>query len=135
MAFEGFSLKADSNITPARFIKVSDANEGATCSAGTDLPVGVAHESVEDLNGLNGLSATYHRTSTSPQAIEFYGAGRVCLIEAGAAVTSPARLMSDSSGRGVTATSTNYSAAVALEDASGAGVLIRCLVTDPVYTA
>jgi hypothetical protein len=132
MSFESYSLKAGGNITPARFIVMNDANQAVTASAGTDKCCGVAHESIEDQLGVTG-SATYHRTANSVQSIEFYGPGRVCLIEAGAAVTAPAYLKSDASGRGIAATTGTYAGAQALEDASGAGELIRVRVTDPIY--
>lgn len=66
-------------------------------------------------------------TCRQDEAMTIVNSG-ISMVEAGAAVTAGALVMSDATGRAVTATSTNSIAGTALETASGAGVIIAVLL-------
>lgn len=126
MAGVGLMLKAGGNISPCRFVKVSAANTVTQCSAGTDLPIGVSGEATYDKD------SSYHADTTS-LTVQIMEAGRTCKITAGAAFSAGALLMADASGRGITATTTNYAGALALAAASAAGELVDVVVLGPTY--
>lgn len=124
------SLKAGGNILPSRIIKLSDANTVTQGAAADGIHLfGVAHESVKDAPGLTGAS-TYHAESGDP--VQYYGAGEVCLVEAGASLTAPQLCKADANGKAIAATTGTYGVLRVLEDGAD-GVKVKCLVVDPVY--
>jgi len=122
-----FSFKAGGNILPSRIIKLSDAFEVQQAAAsGADL-LGVTSEATKDAPGLTGAS-TNHAEDGDP--VQYFGPGEVCLVEAGEALTAPALCTADSVGRAVAASTGEYAVVRVIEDASAAGELVRCLVSD-----
>ena len=126
-----FSFKAGGNILPSRIIKLSDAFTVTQADAAAeDELLGVAAESTKDAPGLTGASAN-HAESGDP--VQYYGPGEFCLVEAGAAITAPDLCKSDANGRAIAATTGTRAVVRVIEDASGAGELVRALVIDPIY--
>jgi len=125
-------LMANGTIRPSRFVQLdsSAAHKGLEGSANCQI-IGIAMPG-SNYPPLSDLITTPN-AATVGQYFQMYGDGEVCLVEAGAAVTTGNRLKSDSVGRGVaiatTGTTIQQFGAVALEDAAAAGELIRVAVT------
>lgn len=101
------SFSAGGTIVANRFLKISGAdNTVVQSAASTDDSIGVAAAAA---------------SSGDAVAVKHTG---IVKVEAGAAVTRGAQVMSDSSGRAVNATATNKVVGVALEASSGAGEII-----------
>lgn len=127
MPSANFGWVANGNITPSRFVKVDTSAEGRViqCTATTDFPIGVSQAGTRraPYSSLNdGFAAI------AGEGVRVFQLGEVCPIEAGAAITRGDRLSPDTSGRGITAGAAVKSGGIALESASGAGVLIDMIV-------
>lgn len=125
-------MKAGGNISPCRFVKLSANQTLVQCSGNSDVPFGISADGQRTppgfVNALSGVSETpYHAISGDP--VEYFGLGQYGLLECGTAWSAGAKLMSDASGKGLTATSTNPVGARALTDAS-AGELALVRVSD-----
>lgn len=108
--------KASGNLTKLRAVTLSGDQTVAQASAGTDQVLGICKASVA-------------QSTTEPNkavAIQVLG---VAWVEAGAAVTRANKVMSDGSGRAITATSTNRPFGIALKAAANAGDWIPVLLT------
>jgi hypothetical protein len=110
------SLVASGNCNPYRFVKVSGRNTGITCSAITDIAVGVADGSTKAFN------SSLHAEDKDP--INLQG-GNVVLVEAAEALTAGARVAPSLNGRAQIAVTTQFAYGIALEPAAAAGEIIR----------
>jgi hypothetical protein len=110
------SLVASGNCNPYRFVKVSGRNTGITCSAVTDIAVGVADGSTKAFNSSN------HAESGDP--INLQG-GNIVLVEASEAITAGARVAPSANGRAQIAVATQFAYGIALEPAAASGEIIR----------
>lgn len=79
--------------------------------------------------GANGgrVAGVQQGKANTGEAVEICHSG-ISKVVAGAAVTAGDEIMSDASGRAITATSTNQRVGIALQTASGAGILIPVLL-------
>lgn len=114
------SLVASGDCTAYRFVKVSGRNTGVTCSAITDIPVGVADGSSKSFPVSGGTNV--HAASGDP--INLQG-GNVVLVEAAEALTAGARVAPSLNGRAQIAVTTQFAYGIALEPAAAAGEIIR----------
>lgn len=114
------SLVASGDTTAYRFVKVSGRNSGVTCSAITDIAVGVADGSSKSFPVAGGTNL--HAAAGDP--INLQG-GNVVLVEAGEPITAGARVAPSDNGRANVAVATQFPYGVALEPAAAAGVIIR----------
>lgn len=110
------SLVASGNCNPYRFVKVSGRNTGITCSAITDIAVGVADGSTKAFN------SSLHAEDKDPISLQ---GGDVVLVEAAAAIAAGARVAPSTNGRAQTAVTTQFPYGIALEPAAAAGEIIR----------
>lgn len=108
---------ASGDINPSRFVSKSGAFTVAQCGAG-GVAVGISQEgsNAVPLPGASSLAAS----AGLPLAV--YSDTESCLLEAGAAFLAGAYLKSDSSGRGVTASTGEVYHARAEQAAGAAGV-------------
>jgi hypothetical protein len=108
---------ASGDINPSRFVSKSGAFTVAQCGAGA-VAVGISQEGSKavPLPGASSLAAS----SGDPLAV--YADNESCLLEAGAAYSAGAYLKSDSTGRGVTASTGDAYYARAEQAAGAAGV-------------
>jgi hypothetical protein len=117
------SAKAGTNVTANRFLKAASTGIVSRTTANTDAVVGVAVHTVE-----TGGAATVGRAP----GIEF--------VEAGAAITAGARVMSDADGRAITFAAGSGALAVGIlengtsADAAGDIVAVR-LFDSPIAIA
>ncbi len=124
-------LMANGDIRPSRFVKIDATaeNKGLEADA-NELLIGISFEG-SNYPPLSDLSITV-LAAAQGQHFRMYGAGDVCLLEAGDAITAGDRLKSDADGRGVTmasiGTTIQHYGARALQDAAAAGELIRVFV-------
>lgn len=112
MAFEipgfKFSLEASGDLSASQFRFVTADANGQAAVAGAGVPtIGVLQD----------------KPSAAGIAGEIMGDG-ITKVVAGAAVTAGAQVMSDATGRAVTATTGNHIAGQALETAANAGEII-----------
>ena len=124
------SLVASGTTTAYRFVKVSDRNQGITCSAITDIAVGVADGSSKSFPVAGGTNV--HAAAGDP--INLQG-GNVVLVEAAAAIAAGARVAPSANGRAQTAVATQFPFGIALEPAAGASEIIRVYKMHAVATA
>ncbi len=94
---------------PTRFVKQS-GNFAAVQAGAGEQPIGISQQAVKNFN------STLAGASGDPCGV--YGESQECWLMLGGTVTAADRLKSDSTGRGVTAGSTEGSGAVALEGGS-----------------
>lgn len=108
------TFDADTDLTSSRycFAKVTGAEEVGVAGAG-ELPIGVV-----EVPGEAGMATT----------IGLIGGGGGTKLKAGAAVTAGAPIKSDSTGRGVTATSGQDFYAIALETVANANEYFEALL-------
>ncbi len=139
------SFLAGGNIAPSRIVK-QDATTGLVdqASANTDQPIGVAEAGTHLPNltiggtnfddGYAGIAVASPPAIGQPTAtdVEVFTVGDECMVEIGAAVSNGDPLMSDTNGRAITCTSTNWSVGRALMNGTALGQLIRCKV-QPMY--
>tara|TARA_R110000803_G_scaffold23906_5_gene58208 strand:+ start:2562 stop:2963 length:402 start_codon:yes stop_codon:yes gene_type:complete len=113
-------------IRPARIVKLSTAADNTVleAAAATTLVYGVAQEGTQDAP-TDGASVN---AAEAGDQVEIHTMGESCLVEAGATFTAGVQLMSDSSGRAITATAGNYVAGVSLK-AGAVGELVLIQVT------
>jgi len=114
------SLVASGDTTAYRFVKVSGRNTGVTCSAITDIAVGVADGSSKSFPVSGGTNL--HAAAGDP--INLQG-GNVVLIEAAGAILAGAVIAPSANGRAQTAVATQFPYGIALEPAAAAGEIIR----------
>jgi hypothetical protein len=123
---------AGGTIRPSRFVIGDSSNDNRVLESGAngEQLVGVSQPGSNTVPLSDLVSTT--NAATVGQPVKVYGLGDFCLIEAGAAVTRFSLLKSDSVGRGVdiatSGTTQQFYGALALEDASAAGELIRCQI-------
>lgn len=103
--------QASAAITADRLVKLAAGNLVTQAALNTDRCYGVAMT----------------QATAAGQDVPVQTLG-VAIVEAGAAITEGDDLMSDTSGRAITKTSTNPVFGQALEAASGAGVKIRAFL-------
>lgn len=120
------SLVASGDCTAYRFVRVSNRNQGITCDAITNIAVGVADGSTKAFN--NAL----HAAAGDPISLQ---GGNVVLVEAAAAISAGARVAPSANGRAQTAVATQFPFGIALENAGGAGEIIRVYKMHAVATA
>lgn len=117
--------KASAAIQPYRFVRYSGAYTFTQASAATQADVvGISGADAEDAP-LSGADTDHASTG---KGIQLHQPGQICLLEAGNSFSAGAFLMTDGSGRGITATSTNYINARALEASNAAGEKVRVQV-------
>jgi hypothetical protein len=114
------SLVASGDTTAYRFVKVSGRNSGVTCTAITDIAVGIADGSSKSFPAVGVTNL--HAAAGDP--INLQG-GNVVLVEAAEAITAGARVAPSLNGRAQVAVTTQFPYGVALEPAAGAGEIIR----------
>ncbi|MEQ1675074.1 MAG: capsid cement protein [Chitinophagaceae bacterium] len=95
-------------ITQFRLVKFSATDTVVQCTAAADNPIGIAQETISAQDVTDGRQVS----------VALFGAARAI---AGAAITAGAVLMNDTSGRVITATSTNFAVGRAIQAASNAG--------------
>lgn len=110
------SLVASGNCNPYRFVKVSGRNTGITCSAITDIAVGVADGSTKAFN------SSLHAEDKDPISLQ---GGNIVLVEAAEAITAGARVAPSLNGRAQIAVTTQFAYGIALEPAAAGGEIIR----------
>ena len=133
MAAPGFASVAGGNVRPKRFVKLTGVdNTFAECGAG---------DQVAGISGCGTRNPPYASLddgfiAIAGETFPVFGPTEVVPLVAGAAINAGERLKSDSAGRGtpVTANNDQYGA-VALQDASGAGVEILVRVECGVHGA
>lgn len=110
---------ASGDINPSRFVTKSGAFTVAQAGAGA-VAIGISHEGSKTapIPGASSLAAS----AGDPLAV--YGDTEACLLEAGAAYAAGAYLKPDSTGRGITAASTEKYSAIAEQAAAAAGVKV-----------
>jgi hypothetical protein len=120
---------AGGNILPSRFVKQSGAYTVVQAGAATDDIVGISQDGTRHPPGT--ASDDGNAANTNDQ-IRVFGVGEICKLTAGAAVTTGNYLKSDASARGIPVTQAEVTnvgvGAIALEDAAGAGEVIRVQV-------
>ena len=114
------SLVASDVTTAYRFVKVSGRNQGVTCSAITDIAIGVADGSSKSFPVAGGTNV--HAAAGDPISLQ---GGNVVLVEAGGVVNAGARVGPSANGRAIRADPTMYPFGIALEPAAAAGDIIR----------
>lgn len=112
---------ANGTIQPSRFVIIdtSTSSRVIQASAATSPLVGVSQE-------WSKLAPTPGQSSEAADAgdpIKVYSLGDLCLLQSTTAGwTAGDRLTSDGNGNGITASSTNYYGAIALDTVSGAAL-------------
>ena len=109
--FPGLEAAADLSTHQFKFVKVT-ANRRVNITGAGEQAIGV----LQDDPDAAGKSAAV------------WGPGSTSKVVAGAAVTAGDKVMSDATGRAITATSTNFINGVAIEAAAGAGAVITVLL-------
>lgn len=112
------------DIDRSRFVKLH-TTVGQVVQAGAgEFAIGISGESAQDapITGASDLAVSAGRS------LKVYQDGDECQITAGGTFSVGAYLKSDSTGRGVTASSTQPFHAIALEAATAAVQKVRCLV-------
>lgn len=112
------SFTAGGDINPSRFVMHSAAADFTVLQATADSnPVGISQEYAQDapIPGASTLAATAGRHVNVYSPMSGDDNASTVYLELGGTVTRGARLMPDSSGRGITATTGKYFGAVALE--------------------
>jgi len=129
------NLIAGETIYPSRFVEMDVSVAKTMLLAGANArPIGISQVGAR-IAPLSDLITTAEAAQDG-EAMQIFGDGDVCLLEAGGSITTGDRLRSDSVGRGVTIATTGTTiqniGAMALEDASAAGELI--LVQVQIYS-
>lgn len=95
-----------------KIVRASSATQVTTTTAATQIPLGVLQ----------------NRPASGQAAEVRVNSGSTTKCVAGAAITAGAEVMSDASGRAITATTTNEVVGIALTAAANAGELIDLLL-------
>lgn len=118
------TFRAGGTIAPFRFVKQS-GNYGAVQAGAGEAPIGVSQQATNAFN-VTDVAAS------SGQPIGVYGNSQECWLEFGGSVTAGDRLKSDSAGKGVTASGSDGSGAVALEGGSSGNLYrVRVQIANP----
>lgn len=122
------SFQANGNIVPARFVKLDTSQPGGfvlQCGAG-DKPIGVAQHGTH-YTPLQGLDDGY--AAVQGLNLLVHTEKDECYLESGGVITVNDYLKPNASGQGITSsTDGDFYGAVALQNATAAGQLIRCKV-------
>lgn len=119
---------ANGNVYPSRLVIIDStgaANKVVTATAATTQLYGVAQAGTRRVP-YSGLDDAY--AAIAGENVMVFTVGDRCMVEAGAAVTAGDLITSDSVGRGITASTTNYVVGEALQSASAAGELFEIRV-------
>ena len=117
-----YPVTAGGNITPSRILVTSTAtaNRVIQATGATVQPVGISQRGTRNTPYQSGTATLDDGfAAIAGENLTIFSNGDTCALELGGTVAIGAALMSDGSGRGITATTTNYTVAVA----SKAGVL------------
>lgn len=110
---------------PSRFVKLSSSADHTVvrCGAG-EAAIGISFEGSKDapIPGASALAVV------SGMSTRVYQIGESCELEAGGAVSAGDYIKSDSTGRGVTASSTDKYYAIARAAAAAAGQRIKVTI-------
>jgi hypothetical protein len=123
---------AGGNISPRRFVYLSDEWTVTQCGAGTRA-IGISGHGDRYAPGTAFDSGTTAYAATAGQYLLVYPPGYETVLEAGLPITvaTENRLKSDANGRGIpVTTSGDKYGALALENASASGQIIRVAVVD-----
>jgi len=123
------SLLCNGNVSPSRLVKLDTTQVGGYViqCVGSDRPIGVAQEGTRQAP-LSGLDDGYVGIA-GVNEIVVYTTNDVCWIEIGGAVTTGDYLKPNSSGQGVTSSSSgDQYGAIALESGTAAGQYVKCRV-------
>lgn len=125
-----YGFKANGNVKPARFVKLDTTVDWGVLQAGAgDVIFGVSEATHRNPPYLT-LDDGY--TAVSSEGLGVATAGKICLLQAGGSITRGDKLKPDSDGQGVTTTTAgDIIGAIALQSASGSGVLIRVQLIQP----
>lgn len=129
------NVVAGGSISPSRFVKGDTTTttgdlQVLQCSATTDLPIGISGTFTVGLP-IAGAAAQAEAAATGDNLL-VYPVGCICLLEAGTGGWGPFTfLSSDTSGRGIPATSGKYAGALSLGTVTTAGQLGRVLTLPP----
>jgi len=107
------SVLATGDVNPSRFVTISGSLNVAESNAG-EVPVGVSQPGTKLFNST--LAAA------SGDVLGVYAEAQECWLLYGGSVTAGDRLKPDADGKGVTASPTDSSGAVALESGSSGGL-------------
>jgi hypothetical protein len=99
-----FSMKANGNIAPSRFVKLDTSADNKVLQAGAGGIVFGVSQAGTRRTPYNGLDDGY--AAIAGEDLEVFGQSEVCLLELGGTVSPGDRLKSDADGKGV-ATTTN----------------------------
>lgn len=118
---------ATGNINVCRFVKLDTSADNSVAQAGSnDIPIGISPEYGREPN-LPSVSTIY--AAQAGDAVAIYGLGEEPLLELGGSVTRGDRLISDSNGKGVTAsfsgTNQNVGAIALSSGASGERIRVQ----------
>ncbi|HEV3342601.1 MAG TPA: hypothetical protein VG125_19670 [Pirellulales bacterium] len=134
------NLMANGNISPACFVKLDTGNDDyalqATAGSGShgDPTIGISSESTDQPPLSDLITTFYHAIAGEP--VRLYGAGDICSLVAGAAISTERRLKSDANGNGIPVTSDgDFIGAIALETCSGSGQKVKVQVVSPAQMA
>lgn len=126
----GLSFVANGNIQPSRFVKL-DASATTTvgkviiCGAG-DKPVGISGQGSRNAP-YSSLDDGYH--AIAGENCRVYTEGEVCWVESGGVFAQGDRLKSGALGVAVVTTTTQETyGAIALENSTGSGKLVKVQV-------
>ena len=128
-----FPVTAGGNITPSRVLVSSTtvANRVIQATNATVQPVGVSQRGTRNTPYASGTATLDDGfAAIAGENLTVFSDGDTCALELGGTVAIGDKLMSDTSGRGITATTTNWTVGIA----SKAGVLgdiieIQVLIT------
>ena len=125
------NLVANGNISPACFVKLDTANDNYGLQAGAgDQTIGISSEATDQPPLSDLITTQFHAVAGEP--IRLYGMGDICLLVAGAAITTERRLKSDVNGNGIPSTAdADFIGAIALETCAASGQKVRVQVISP----
>jgi hypothetical protein len=127
---------ANGNILPSRFV-VADTTGDFLVVQATDATHGILGVSQDGTDQPPGVTGSGSNAAQTGESLQVFCDGDEALITAGGTITEGDYLVSDTSGRAVTATLTStgiqYIGGRALQAATGAGQLIRMFVHPQAY--
>lgn len=121
-----FSMKANGNIAPSRFVIQDTSYDYRVTQAGAGGKVfGISQQGTRR-TPYSSLDDGY--AAISGEDISVYGDNEVCLLELGGTVTRGDRLKADSDGKGVTTTTNldEWGAVAMVSGVSGQLIQVRC---------
>lgn len=107
------SFFATGNITPMRFVEISNPYYVRQCATANLKTFGVSQMGTRNAPGTDADDGYCAKTG---EGLQVFGEGEVTLLELGATVSAGNRLATDSSGKGAVATTGQNVGAIALDN-------------------